>query len=172
MAVFPLQCPEAPAFTWDCKDEAQIAKAEAYCRYFNLDPFTKCHEHVSWNAYILKTRSCRHVYWQHRRLSLWKSFRLILDSSVSLWVGIQSAGLFAVWDFPASNPAFSRGRQLVSLRFENPLPVPEQQNYQLYIYIYYIPIPICSFVLWWYRIKLNLETCVIIWLNLLSCDCI
>ena len=48
-------------------------------------------------------------------------FSLILDSSVGLWVGIQS-------DFPASNPAFSRGRQLVCFRFENRLPAPEHRN--------------------------------------------
>ena len=33
-----------------------------------------------------------------------------------------------VCDFPASNPAFSRGRQLVSFRYEYRLPVPEHRN--------------------------------------------
>ena len=32
--------------------------------------------------------------------------------------------------YRGSNPAFSRGRQLVSFRFENRLPVPEHRNYQ------------------------------------------
>ena len=37
---------------------------------------------------------------------------------------------FGVSDFPASNPAFSRGRQLVPFQFENHLPLPEYQHYQ------------------------------------------
>ena len=52
---------------------------------------------------------------------------LILDSSVGLSVGIQSAGDL-VSGIPGSNPAFSRGTQLVSLRFEYRLPVPEHRN--------------------------------------------
>ena len=52
---------------------------------------------------------------------------LILDSSVSLSVSIQSAGDL-VSGAPGSNPAFSRGTQLVSFRFEYRLPVPEHRN--------------------------------------------
>ena len=67
-------------------------------------------------------------------------FSLIIDSSVDLWVGIQSAGELvfetsqlrilhsAEEDNPGSNPAFSRGRQLVSFQFGNRLPVPEHRN--------------------------------------------
>ena len=44
-------------------------------------------------------------------------FSLILDSSVGLSVSIQSAGDL-VSGAPGSNPAFSRGTQLVSFRFE------------------------------------------------------
>ena len=40
--------------------------------------------------------------------------------SVCWWIGF--------WDPLGSNPAFSRGRQLVSFRFENRLPVPEHRN--------------------------------------------
>ena len=54
-------------------------------------------------------------------------YSLILDSSVGLSVGIQSAGDL-VSETPGSNPAFSRGRQLVSFRFEYRLPVPEHRN--------------------------------------------
>ena len=54
-------------------------------------------------------------------------FRLILDSSVGFSAGIQSAGDL-VSETPGSNPALSRGRQLVSFRFENPLPVPDHRN--------------------------------------------
>ena len=54
-------------------------------------------------------------------------FSFILNSSISLWVGIQSA-----WDWchrlPFSNLAFSRGRLNVSIWFENRLPVSEYQN--------------------------------------------
>ena len=52
-------------------------------------------------------------------------FSLIFDSSVYLWVGIQSAGDFGVSDFQGSNPAFSRGRQLVSFQLKNHVYVPE-----------------------------------------------
>ena len=55
------------------------------------------------------------------------SFSLILDSSVGLSAGIQSAGEL-VSETLGSNPAFSRGRQLVSFRFEYRLPVPEHRN--------------------------------------------
>ena len=54
-------------------------------------------------------------------------FSLIPDSSVGLSAGIQSAGDL-VSETPGSNPAFSRGRQLVSFRFEYRLPVPEHRN--------------------------------------------
>ena len=54
-------------------------------------------------------------------------FSLILDSSVGLSASIQSVGEL-VSEAPGSNPAFSRGTQLVSFRFEYPLPVPEHRN--------------------------------------------
>ena len=44
-------------------------------------------------------------------------FSLILDSSVGLSASIQSAGDL-VSETPGSNPAFSRGTQFVSFRFE------------------------------------------------------
>ena len=55
-------------------------------------------------------------------------FCLILDSSVGLSVGIQSAGDLVSETLMGSNPALSRGRQLVSFRFEYRLPVPEHRN--------------------------------------------
>ena len=54
-------------------------------------------------------------------------FSLILDSSVGLSASIQSAGDL-VSGTPGSNPAFCRGTQLVSFRFEYRLPVPEHRN--------------------------------------------
>ena len=54
-------------------------------------------------------------------------FSLILDSSVGLSASIQSAGNL-VSGTPGSNPAFSRGTQLVSFRFEYRLSVPEHRN--------------------------------------------
>ena len=54
-------------------------------------------------------------------------FSLILDSSVGLSESIQSAGEL-VSGAPGSNPAFSRGTQLVSFRFEYRSPVPEHRN--------------------------------------------
>ena len=54
-------------------------------------------------------------------------FSLILDSSVGLSASIQSAGDL-VSGTSGSNPAFSRGTQLVSFRFEYRLPVPEHRN--------------------------------------------
>ena len=53
---------------------------------------------------------------------------LILDSSVGLSAGIQSAGDSVPETLLGSNPAFSRGRQPVSFPFENHLPVPEHRN--------------------------------------------
>ena len=55
-------------------------------------------------------------------------FSLILDSSVGLSVGIQSAGDLVSETLMGSNPALSKGRQLVSFRFEYRLPVPEHRN--------------------------------------------
>ena len=55
-------------------------------------------------------------------------FSLILDSSVGLSAGIRSAGDLVSETLMGSNPAFSRGRQLVSFRFEYRLPVPEHRN--------------------------------------------
>ena len=54
-------------------------------------------------------------------------FSLILHSSVSLSASIQSASDL-VSGIPGSNPAFSRGTQLVSFRFEYRLLVPERRN--------------------------------------------
>ena len=54
-------------------------------------------------------------------------FSLILDSSVGLSASIQSAGDL-VSRTSGSNPAFIRGTQLVSFRFEYRLPVPEHRN--------------------------------------------
>ena len=55
-------------------------------------------------------------------------FSLILDSSVGLSAGIQSAGDLVSETLMGSNPAFSRGTRLVSLRLEYRLPVPEHLN--------------------------------------------
>ena len=55
-------------------------------------------------------------------------FSLILDSSVGLSAGIQCAGDLVSETLMSWNPAFSRGRQLVSFRFEYRLPVPEHHN--------------------------------------------
>ena len=63
----------------------------------------------------------------HRDGLLNSSFSLVLDSSVGLSVGIQSAG-DSVPETLGSDSAFSRGRQLVSFRFENRLPVTEHHN--------------------------------------------
>ena len=63
------------------------------------------------------------------------SFSLILDSLVSLSASIQSAGEL-VSGAPGSNPAFSRGTQLVFVRFEYRLPVPEHQSKQQQTYIW------------------------------------
>ena len=54
-------------------------------------------------------------------------FSSILDSSAGLSAGIQSAGDL-VFETMGSNPAFSRGRQLVSFRFEYRLPLPGHRN--------------------------------------------
>ena len=62
-------------------------------------------------------------------------FSLILDSSVGLSVSIQSTGDL-VSGIPGSNPAFSRGTQLVSFRFEYRLPVPEHRNWQQNVCMY------------------------------------
>ena len=55
------------------------------------------------------------------------SVSLILCNSVGLSASIQSGGDL-VSGVPGSNPAFSRGTQLVSFRFEYRLPVPEHRN--------------------------------------------
>ena len=54
-------------------------------------------------------------------------FSLILDSSVSLSAGIHTAE-DSVPETLGSNPAFSRGRQLVYFRFENRLPESKHRN--------------------------------------------
>ena len=70
----------------------------------------------------------------HRNGLSSSSFCLILDSSVVLSVNIQSA-CDLVSGVPGSNPAFSRGTQLVSFRFDYHLPVPEHRNLQQQICI-------------------------------------
>ena len=84
------------------------------------------------------------VKWAECSLIIWTGCRvqvcsLILDSSVGLSASIQSAGDL-VSGTRGSNPAFSRGTQLVSFRFEYRLPVPEHRNEQqqicIYVYIY------------------------------------
>ena len=57
-------------------------------------------------------------------------FSLILDSSVGLPAGIQSAGDLVSETLMDSNPAFSRGRQFISFRFEYRSAVPEHRNQQ------------------------------------------
>ena len=54
-------------------------------------------------------------------------FSLILNSSVGLSGSIQSAGDLVSGTL-GSNPAFCRGTQLVSFRFEYCLPAPEHRN--------------------------------------------
>ena len=54
-------------------------------------------------------------------------FSFILDSAVSLSAGIQSAGDL-VSETLGSNPAFNRGRQLVSFRFKYCLPALQHRN--------------------------------------------
>ena len=54
-------------------------------------------------------------------------FNLILDSSVGLSEDIQSAG-DSVQETLDLKRAFSRGRQIFSVRFENHLPVPEHRK--------------------------------------------
>ena len=87
------------------------------------------------NMYIARARcesqlTVGQVGWMladHRDGLSSSSFSLILDSSVGLSASIQSAGEL-VSGAPGSNPAFSRGTQLVSFRFEYRLPVPEHRN--------------------------------------------
>ena len=62
----------------------------------------------------------------HRDRLSSSSFSLILDSLVGLSASILSAGEL-VSGAPGSNPAFSRGTQLVSFRFDYRLPVPEHR---------------------------------------------
>ena len=76
-------------------------------------------------------------------------FSLILDSSVGLSVGIKSAGDLVSETLMGSNPAFIRGRQLVSFRFEYRLPVPEHRNQQQQTCMYvcmYVCMPICIYI--------------------------
>ena len=67
------------------------------------------------------------VYYHHELLSV----------CVSLWLPKWSSCIVN-WlrlDDVLSNPAFSRGKQLVSFRFEYRLPVPEHRNYEQQTYI-------------------------------------
>ena len=64
----------------------------------------------------------------HRDRLSSSSFCLVFDSSVGLSASIQSAGDLVSETLMGSNPAFSRGTQLVAFRFEYRLPVPEHRN--------------------------------------------
>ena len=66
--------------------------------------------------------------WSQGRTVDVKFYSLILNSSFGLSAGIQSAGDLVPADPLGSNPAFSRGRQLVSFRMEKLLSVPEHRN--------------------------------------------
>ena len=88
-------------------------------------------KHVYRQSQVRKPTGCG-VEWAECSLIIGTGCRvevlsLILDSSVGLSAGIQSAGDL-VSETPGSNPAFSSGRQLVSFRFEYRLPVPEHRN--------------------------------------------
>ena len=74
--------------------------------------------------YVCKWAECSLIIGTGCRVQV---FSLILDSSVGLSASIQSAGDLGSGT-PGSNPAFSRGTQLVSFRFEYRLPVPEHRN--------------------------------------------
>ena len=78
--------------------------------------------------FIWLVSGCNKEFIYHRDGLSSSSFCLILDSSVGLSMGIQSAGDLVSETLMGSNPALSRGRQLVSFRFEYRLPVPEHRN--------------------------------------------
>ena len=94
----------------------------------NLSPFDS-NNVCLWQS--IEINNSKHVYRQSqvRKPTNWQWGRvgLILDSSVGLLAGIQAAGDL-VSETLGSNPAFSRGRQRVSFRFEYRLPVPEHRN--------------------------------------------
>ena len=81
---------------------------------------------------FLRTNSGRGAKWS-KRLHITRTdhrvnfFYLILDSSIGLWVGIQSAGECEwVLRFPAFNPGLTRERQLLSNR--NHFPISEHKQ--------------------------------------------
>ena len=77
------------------------------------------------NGCVVKWAECSLIIGTGCRVEV---FSLILDSSVGLSMGIQSAGDLVSETLMGSNPALSKGRQLVSFRFEYHLPVPEHRN--------------------------------------------
>ena len=89
------------------------------------------------NRYVYRQRQVRKstdsgVNWAECSLIIgtgcWiQVFSLILDSSVGFSASILFAG-YLVSGILGSNPAYSRGTQLVSFRFENRLPAPENRN--------------------------------------------
>ena len=82
-------------------------------------------------------------------------FSLILDSSVGLSAGIQSAGDLVSETLMGSNPAFSRGRPLVSFRFEYRLPVSIEISNNKHVYMY---VCIYNHSLRWCYIVMNVAT--------------
>ena len=115
----------------------------AFCRGTNLSPFDLkiaclCQSiEINNNKYVYRQSQVRkstnsRVKWTECSLIIGTGcrvqvFSLILDSSVGLSASIQSAGDL-MSGTPGSNPAFCRGTQLVSFRFEYRLPVPEHRN--------------------------------------------
>ena len=67
----------------------------------------------------------------------WVQVYLILDSSICLWVGIQSAGdlVSQTSQLRILYPA-EEDNLIVSVRFENRLPVPEHQKYKTNMYMF------------------------------------
>ena len=88
------------------------------------------------NVYITTARSDSQSAVKSRGLNARSSkgqaieFKFLLDPrKLSRFVSVHSVcWLFGVSDIPASNTAFSKGRPLVSFRFEINLPVPEHHN--------------------------------------------
>ena len=115
----------------------------AFSKEHNLSPFDLniaclCQSiEINNNKYVYRQSQVRKstdsgVKWAECSLIIGTGYRvqvfsLILNSSVGLSASIQSAGDL-VSGAPGSNPAFSRGTQLVSFRFEYRLPVPEHRN--------------------------------------------
>ena len=82
-------------------------------------------------------------------------FSLILESSVGFSAGIQSAEDSVPETLLVSNPAFNRGRKLVSFRFEYRLPVPEHRHLQQQTCM-----PVCIFVCMYACMYVRTYVCV------------